>query len=212
MIIARFSCEILSPVPVGEIEVHVRVARPGRSVQLLDGVLTAGGREVALARAWRVLRAASPSAGPGLPAPPALPGEQEPVQPRGWVDGYLSAIEWRMASGQFGQPGPAAAWARMRYPLLPDEEPGPLERVLAVADSGSGVSGELPYRDWIFINPEVTVHVLREAAGEWICLDAKTSIAAGGTGLARTVLSDRDGPVGLGSQSLLIVPRPGRPA
>ena len=28
----------------------------------------------------------------------------------------------------------------MRYPLVPDEEPTPLERVLAIADSGNGAS------------------------------------------------------------------------
>ena len=34
----------------------------------------------------------------------------------------------------------------MRYPLVPDEEPTPLERVLAIADSGSGASWELRIR------------------------------------------------------------------
>jgi hypothetical protein len=207
MIVARFTCEILSAIPVGEIGVQARVARPGRSVQLLEGVITAGGREVALARAWRVLRTQSPSAGPGLPPPPGLPDHDAPLTPGGWVDGYLSAIEWRMARGYFGEPGPATVWGRMRYPLLPDEEPGPLERVLAIADSGNGVSGELDLRRWHFINPELTVHLYREAAGEWICLDARTTIAAGGTGLATSVLSDASGPLGVGAQSLLIAPR-----
>jgi hypothetical protein len=207
MIVARFTCEILSAIPVGEIGVQARVARAGRSVQLLEGVITAGGREVALARAWRVLRTQSPSAGPGLPPPPGLPDHDAPLTPGGWVDGYLSAIEWRMARGYFGEPGPATVWGRMRYPLLPDEEPGPLERVLAIADSGNGVSGELDLRRWHFINPELTVHLYREAAGEWICLDARTTIAAGGTGLATSVLSDASGPLGVGAQSLLIAPR-----
>ena len=52
----------------------------------------------------------------------------------------------------------------MRYPLLPDEETGPLERVLAVADSGNGVASALDIRRWQFINPELTVHLQREAA------------------------------------------------
>jgi hypothetical protein len=98
-------------------------------------------------------------------------------------------------------------WARMRYPLVPDEKPGPLERVLAVADSGNGVSWELDLGQWHFINPELTVHLHREAVGEWICLDAQTAIAAGGAGLATSVLSDVDGPVGVGAQSLLVAPR-----
>ena len=207
MIIARFTCEILRAIPVGELSVQARLARPGRSVQLLEGVISAGGREVALARAWRVLRAQSPSAGPGGDGRPGLPGPGTPPPPGGWVDGYLSAIEWRNVRGQFGERGPATVWARMRYPLLPDEEPGPLERVLAIADSSSGVSGELDLREWHFINPELTVHLHREAAGEWICLDAQTTISAGGAGLGTSVLSDLAGPVGVCAQSLLVAPR-----
>jgi len=53
------------------------------------------------------------------------------------------------------------------------------------------------------------VHLFREPAGEWICLDAQSNIAAGGAGLATCVLSDLDGPVGVGAQALLVVPRPG---
>jgi Thioesterase-like superfamily len=207
MIIVRYTCEILSVIPVGRISVRARLARPGRSVQLLEGVITAEGRDVAWARAWRVLRTQSPSAGPGLPSPPGLPDRGSPLPPGGWVDGYLSAIELRAVRGEFGAPGPATVWARLRYPLVPDEQPGPLERVLAIADSGNGVSGELDLRSWHFINPELTVHLYREAAGEWICLDAQTTIAAGGAGLATSVLSDLTGAVGVGAQSLLIAPR-----
>ena len=107
-----------------------------------------------------------------------------------------------------GKPASSAIWARMRYPLVPDEEPSPLERVLIVADSGNGISWELDIKRWLFINPELTVHLFREAAGEWICLDAQTAIAPGGAGLASSVLSDTGGPVGTGAQTLLIVPRP----
>jgi Thioesterase-like superfamily len=96
----------------------------------------------------------------------------------------------------------------MRYPLLPDEETGPLERVLAVADSGNGVASALDIRRWQFINPELTVHLQREAVGEWICLDARTVISTGGAGLATSVLSDLDGQVGTGAQSLLVARRP----
>jgi Thioesterase-like superfamily len=91
---------------------------------------------------------------------------------------------------------------------VPDEAPSPLERVLVVADSGNGISSELDIARWRFINPELTVHLYREAAGEWICLDAQTAISPGGVGLASSVLSDRAGPVGTGAQSLLIAPRP----
>jgi hypothetical protein len=139
--------------------------------------------------------------------PPALPDHDTGPPPKGWIDGYLSAVEWRPVRGHFAEPGPATVWARLRYPLVPDEETGPLERVLAVADSGNGLSGELDITKWQFINPELTVHLHREAAGEWVCLDAQTAISAGGAGLATSVLSDTSGRLGVGAQSLLISPR-----
>jgi Thioesterase-like superfamily len=206
MVIVRFSCEILGPVPVGELELRTRVMRPGRSVELLESVAHAGGRDVAAARAWRVLRTDSASVPAELPAPPAVPEAGLERHPEGWVDGYLSAIEWRSIVGGFRDRGPATVWSRMRYPLVPGEEPGPLERVLIVADSGNGLSNELDIAKWQFINPELTVHLHREAAGEWILVDAKTTISAGGAGLAATVLSDQHGHIGQGAQSLLIAP------
>jgi acyl-CoA thioesterase len=95
-------------------------------------------------------------------------------------------------------------WTRLRVPIVPDEEPTGLQRVLAVADSGNGVSAALSWDEWLFINPELTVHFRREPRGEWICLDAETTIAESGAGLARSTLSDDDGMVAAGAQSLLV--------
>src|ERR1700689_4641272 len=74
MIITRFTCEILRPIPVGEVTVIARRVRPGLTVALLEAARSSCGREVARATAWRVQRPeALPVAG-GQPAPPPLPG------------------------------------------------------------------------------------------------------------------------------------------
>lgn len=210
MMIARFTCEILRPVPVGELTATARLVRPGRSVELLEASMSAGGREVAKASAWRVLRTTAGPVAPREPAPAGPPEGPSLGAPDGWVDGYLSAIDWRSVKGGFAEPGPATVWGRMRYPLVDGEEPSPLERVLIVADSGNGASWELPITRWHFINPEVTVHLHREVAGEWVGLDAHTAISPGGVGLATSVLSDLDGPIGQAAQSLLVALRPGQ--
>jgi hypothetical protein len=208
-VLARATVELLGPVPVGEVAVRARVVRPGRSVELVEAVLAAGGRDAARMSAWRVRRAEQVDVPPRAPFPPPLPAQEtRDVVPPGWVDGYLSAVEWRVAAGGFAEPGPCTAWTRLRHPLVPGEEPSAAQRVLAVADSGNGLSGELG-PGWLFINCELTVHLHREAVGPWVCVDATTTISPGGAGLATTVLSDSAGPVGVGAQALLVARRPG---
>lgn len=213
VVVARVTVEILGPIPVGELTAEAAVTRPGRSVELVESALSAGGREVARARVWRVLATSALPTPSADPVPPHRPDRETDLTGSGWIGslpgtGYLAALEWRFASGRFGEPGPAAAWTRLRVGLLPDEEPSPLTRVLVVADSGNGISGTLDMRRWHFINPELTVHLHRPARGEWVCLDAHTTISSGGAGLATSTLSDDDGPVGRGAQSLLVAPRP----
>jgi hypothetical protein len=206
MTFARITYEILKPVPVGEVEVEARVARSGRSVELLEAELRAGGCPLVLARAWRTLHADAPAAGPDPSPPPRPDTATEPPEALAGF-GYGAAVELRFQRGGWNALGPATVWTRLRVPVVAGEEPTGLQRVLAVADSGNGVSAVLPLGAWLFINPELTVHLLRAARGEWICLDAQTEIATGGTGLARSVLSDDEGVVGYGAQSLLVAPR-----
>jgi hypothetical protein len=209
VMVARMTVEILGPIPVGELRLDAQVARPGRSVELVEAVLSADGRDVARAQAWRVRRTAAAAIPPQHATAPPLPGAGETVElgTGDWIDGYLSAVEWRFVGGHFTKPGPATAWTRLRVSVVPDEEPSPLQRVLSVADSGNGISSELDVTTWYFINPELTVHLHREPVGEWICLDASTAISPGGVGLATSVLSDVQGPVAVGAQSLLVAPR-----
>jgi hypothetical protein len=204
--LARVTLEILGPVPVDEVEVQAAVVRPGRSVEMLEAELGAGGRTAMRARAWSTLRTPADDVTDATAAPPR-PDAESPG-PRTWPDsGYMRSVEWRFGRGGWDEPGPAAVWSRLRVPIVPDEDPSPLQRVLAVADSGSGISWVLPFGDWLFINPELTVHIQREAQGEWISLAAETTIAQGGTGLARSVLCDDRGPVAYGAQSLLVARR-----
>ncbi len=206
--VARATVEILGAVPVGDLDLRVRMVRPGRSVELAEAVLSAGGRDVARASAWRVRRTEGVQVdGAAAPSAPLPEASEDVRSDTGWVGGYLDAVEWRYVRGRFDVPGPAAVWARQRVSLVPDEEPSPLQRVLTVADSGSGISSALDVRQWLFINPELTVHVHRDLVGEWVCLDAETVVSDGGCGLATSVLSDQQGPVARGAQSLLVVPR-----
>ena len=127
----------------------------------------------------------------------------EPFFPTGQEVGYHTAMEVRFVAGSFVGPGPATAWMRMRHPLVPGETPSPLCRVLAAADSGNGISASLDYRRWRFINPDLTVYLMRPPVGEWVALEASTTAAAG-VGLADTTLHDARGPIGRSAQALFV--------
>ncbi|MDQ3790763.1 MAG: thioesterase family protein [Actinomycetota bacterium] len=208
MSIARVTVEILGPVPVAELSVTAVVDRPGRSVELLSAELSADGRVAVRARAWRIVRSDTSTVASPIDEPLPPPSEGRVMtRPDAWHPGYLDVMEWRSLAGSLGEPGPATVWARQQVPLVGDEEPSGLQRVLAVADSGSGMSSLLDPRKWLFINSELTVHVYREPVGEWIAMDARTAIGPDGFGTAVSVLHDQNGSIGRGAQALLIRPQ-----
>ena len=211
--IVRVSVDILGPVPVAELTVTTQTMRAGKSVELVQAELhsvdgAGNDRVAARATAWRVVDVEL-----DLPEHPELEHEVPPFPdaatplPPGWGGGYLAAMEWRQAGGEWAGSGPATVWGRMRYPLVPDEEPTGLQRVMAIADSGNGVSHVLSFEEWLFINPDLTVHVAAEPQGEWICLDAATTVSRRGSGLASSRLFDRERLVARGAQALYVAPR-----
>jgi acyl-coenzyme A thioesterase PaaI-like protein len=202
--VARVSVDLLGPVPVGEVTVNAAVERPGRSVDLVSAHLTAQGRVVAVARAWRFASQQVDAATPAVDVPPGAEHGSEQPRPPSWHGGYLDAVEWRWIDGAVAKPGPATVWMRPRIRLLSDEEMSPLQRVLTCADSASGASAALDPATWRFLNTELTVHVVRPATGEWLCVDAEPTLAGSSTGLAAARLLDADGLVGQSAQALFV--------
>ena len=97
-------------------------------------------------------------------------------------------MEIVFARGRFLEPGPATVWMRPRVALVEGEEITPLQRVLLAADGGNGVSAPLDWSRFIFINTDLTVHLLRPPEGEWVCLDSVTHVD--GIGMTDTALWD----------------------
>jgi len=116
-------------------------------------------------------------------------------------------MEHRFVRGSFLEPGPATVWMRARVPLVAGEAMSPLQRVLVAADSGNGVSATLDWREFLFINCDLTVHLARHPADEWVCLDAVTQPEPDGVGIADTALFDERGRIGRSVQSLLVAKR-----
>jgi hypothetical protein len=208
MVVVRTTVEILTPIPIAPLEIAAEITRAGRKVQRLEGSIGSAGRIVcrATALATRVTDVAlpEPARDVGVPAPAASPSFVFPFFRGG--PSYGAAMESRLARGVWGR-GPASMWMRTRVPLLAGETPSPLQRVLIAADSGSGVAVLLKPEQWSFVNADLTVAIHRLPAGEWVCLDAATTVEPTGVGLTQTRLLDERGAIGLAVQSLVIEPR-----
>jgi hypothetical protein len=201
--IGRVTVDILAPIPIEPLTVSAGVARPGRSVEMLEASLEGPDGEVMRARGWR-LAEADITADWELEEPP--PGREgaEALEffPTGETVGWHTAMEIVFARGRFLEPGPATVWMRPRVELVEGEPISALQRTMLAADGGNGVSAPLDWSSHIFINTDLTVHLLRPPEGEWVCLDSVTHVH--GLGMTDTALWDERGRIGRAVQTLLV--------
>ncbi|MBO0886329.1 MAG: thioesterase family protein [Acidimicrobiales bacterium] len=203
----RLTVELLRPVPLRPLQTLTTVLRPGKRVQLVEASVMEGETEVARARALRIRSAPVP-----VPDQPELldygpePAAGAPLSIEGHLEhaSFLRAVDFRFVRGSGDTVGPATAWARLRVPVVPGEEPSPLQRTAAVADFGNGISRVLDFSTHTFINPDLTVSLSRPPVGEWVGLDMVTRLSPDGYGQAESLVFDRLGPVGRAVQSLII--------
>ncbi|HEX7135469.1 MAG TPA: thioesterase family protein [Iamia sp.] len=210
----RLTVELERPVGLDPLVVTAEVTRPGRSVRSAELSLhdEAGRR---LVRATLVAIRVRPepldlsdAVLPEDPPPPPPDGTSSPS----WVtyDGiafHSHAVTHSFVAGSFLDLGPSTDWIRLRVPVVAGEEPSPLQRVAAAADFGNGVSAAVPHGSHTFINPDLTVTLVREAVGSAIGIAAVTRVDAAGVGSTETTLWDERGRLGAAVQTLLVEPR-----
>jgi hypothetical protein len=202
----RLTAEFAGAVPLAPVTVAARLTRGGKRLGFAEAQVSAGGQPVLRVGATLLRSAAvdvpepdeAPSVGPeaarAAPWPGAAAGDE------GF---HVTATEVRFARGSWG-PGPALAWLRLRVPLVAGEGPSPLQRVVAAADFGNGLSRMLDFGTHLFVNTDLTVALHREPAGEWVALDVRTDLDPAGVGQATSVLHDERGRLGVAAQSLFV--------
>lgn len=214
--VSRLTVELTKPVPVGRaLTITTDVERPGKRVSLVAARLTDGDTEVARVRALRIRTQAMSLPPETIRTSDVMPGSPDGVatQRVTWAVGdgpafHTHACEHRFTEGAWDRPGPVAVWIRLRVPVVEGETPTGPQRAAAAADFGNGVSTGLPYEGFTFINPDLTVSLVRPPVGEWIGMRTATHYgdvaASTGAGFAESELFDVDGRVGRSVQMLLI--------
>ncbi len=203
----RLAAEFVGPVPVTEVQTSARVVRAARSAVLVEATLSAGERTCLQARVWlvrdtdtrSVARKVADPTSSNVP-PSGLPG-------LGARFPYADSIEWRAVFGGLAAPGPGRIWALPRRPVVDAAALSSLQRAVLIGDSASGISAELDWATWSFLNVDLDVHLARAIIGEWVLLDARTNLGPTGSALTTSTISDCAGEVGATAQTLVVQPR-----
>ncbi|MFL6840537.1 MAG: thioesterase family protein, partial [Bradyrhizobium sp.] len=186
MQIARVTIDLMRPVPVAPLTIEREVLREGRKIQLCAIRLLADGVVVVGASVLKIKAQALVLPLEISDVPVALPGpDQSIVEPAKFAGSpFVKCISMRAARGRFGVVGPGAIWFRVDQPLVESSAVSQAMRAVVAADFSNGTSAALDFREWTFINADLTVSFARQPVGEWILLDGESWIGADGAGVA----------------------------
>lgn len=213
MSLTRLTVDLVRPVPIGPpMRIDHDILREGKKIQVVELTVRTDDTEHVRARALRV-RDADLTGGPlpssttddrdllaSMPPPESVPSMTATTTDAAFL---VTGVDFRRpAADADGRP---CAWLRLRIPVVAGEAIRPTSRVTLAMDCVNliGIS-DLPGGSTA-INPDVSAHVMRTPAGDWIGITGDTRIAGGvGHGFSMGTLVDTEGAFGVTSTSQIL--------
>ncbi len=210
MRLSRITIDMFRGVPVAPLRVETRIVRGGKRIQSAEANLFDGATCVARATGLRIRSTDSieelealPDRDPAVGRPPEIlpefrlrPGIVE-------IPAYVRAID--LLPSRAKRCGElATTWGRLRCPVVEGEPTTPIVRLAALADFASGTGNAMDYTQFTSINPDLSIHVLREPRSDWIALRGVTERAGDGIGQSAAVAHDLAGPIARVNATVLL--------
>ncbi|MBN8867091.1 MAG: thioesterase family protein [Solirubrobacterales bacterium] len=210
--VASLNMSFYGPVLLGPVRIESETVKPGRRQRVVAVRLISDGRVVIDARAILIRRGRVDLPEGAAPAAERLPGPEtaREVDRSLWADGEGDAFHRNTNTVLALEGGPdrvgptGSGWFRLDFPLVPGEIPSGAQRAAAAADFGNGLAHPVAFGEFLFVNCDLNLSLLREPDGEWIGLDSRTDVDPGGSGLTTTTLYDGTGRCGSASQILYV--------
>lgn len=202
-LVTRISSDYLGVVGFGECDVRWEVLRPGRAVELVEGVLSQNGRAALRARVWRLSAGDTSTVQGGEldPLPPVEAGSAFDLSTV-WPGDYIASLDMRAVSGP--SPGRTTAWITTPLQIVDGEPTTDLAHFVLLVDTSNGIAVRRPPEEWQFPNVDLTIHLFRQPEGTWVGFDTRVTFGPVGHGLTSTELYDARGHVGRAAQTLLV--------
>ncbi len=212
MRLSRITVEMFRGVPVAELRIETRVLRAGRRIQSVEANLFDAQSETQVARATglRIRQeealahiATTETIDPQLGKPPTQIPPRLMMEGFGNPDGFVNAAEFsREDEPENGSP--SNLWARLKCRLMQNEPLEPIVQLATLADFASGTGNHLDYTKYTSINPDLSIHVIREPRSDWIGIRGISRRAEDGIGQSIATLHDLEGPVATVQACLLL--------
>ena len=212
MRIARISLDILGLIPLDDFTVTTRCIRPGRTIELIEAVMSSRGRDAIIARAWRLItQDTSVIAGledqKSMYKPEALPVWDGM---KGWPGGFIETV--RLVAEPDRRPGKGMVWMTNDIDMVEGMPTHDMVHLLGMADTANGVVPRLGLGlaklEWMFPNTDLQIHMHRAPQGRWLGIEAVQQYGTDGIGVSSAILHDTQGPFGRSEQILTIRPMP----
>jgi hypothetical protein len=213
---ARLTVELFRIVPVVPLRLTARIVREGKRIQMVEAsAFDLDGTELARAVGLRLRRAdldlPEATLTPSLDLP--QPDDIAPPDMGHWGIGgdeqilyHRQAVEVREIDAGFDRLGPGAMWMRVQRPLVAGEPLSQLTRAVVIGDFVNGLSRLADPRRFVFMNADLTVHLHRMPAGDWVGVEARSRYDPVGRGVATGRLFDTRGEIGRSTQTLFLAP------
>ncbi|SBS72148.1 conserved hypothetical protein [uncultured Microbacterium sp.] len=202
--LARACYDILGTIPIADVDIEIRVLRPGRTIELVEATLSHNGRAAVVLRAW-MLATRDTTTLAGTTPPPMPPRHDLKAWSATaiWPGLFVTTIDIRRREHH---PGRAEFWLRPRVPLLAGEDVSPTARLLGVIDIANGITPRTSPREVAFPNLDLTAHLTRAPEGDWIGCSTTVTFGPDGFGTTHTALHDQAGYLGTSVQTLTVRP------
>lgn len=207
--LARFTIEILAPVPMAPCELRLTPPGGGRRAQRGGAELVSGEKLVATATSVLVRQGSVEPPDRQEPSPfdrevpPLAEPDRGVADVVGWdsFDSRSIAMAWQKVPGDHR----SHQWISLAVPVVEGEPIQGIELAAVAADyAQTAVARVLPFAEWSFRNTEITVHLARTPAGSWVGVRSDAVIGDGGTGFNDGALFDERGALGRSAASLVV--------
>ncbi|WP_019671896.1 thioesterase family protein [Psychrobacter lutiphocae] len=206
--LARLSLDILGLIPLDEFSITIRMIRPGKTIELVEAVMSSGSRECIIARAWRLLTQDT-TAIFGLEDTPLTHSPKHFNQWQGlkaWPGGFIKSIS--VVADPQRRPGKGVVWLSSDLQMVSGEHTSDVVRLMGLVDTANGVVPrqglKLNETQWAFPNTDLQIHLHRLPQGKWLGIEAVQQYGTDGIGLTSAILHDTQGPFGRSEQILTL--------